>query len=101
MKKFTLQFIGKSHYPRWAVRVKLPSIKVSDYFASSWYFMMRPCNKYLPEGAYKSVKAAIKSGTKIDRSIADQVASSMKSWAIDKGANSYTHWFQPLTGTTR
>ena len=24
----------------------------------------------------------------------------MKDWAIEKGATHYTHWFQPLTGTT-
>ncbi len=39
-------------------------------------------------------------GTKINRSIADQVASGMKAWALNLGATHYTHWFQPLTGTT-
>ena len=32
--------------------------------------------------------------------IADQVAVSMKDWAMSKGATHYTHWFQPLTGAT-
>ena len=40
------------------------------------------------------------SGSKIDRKIADQVAEAMKTWAISMGATHYTHWFQPLTGTT-
>src|SRR5690606_31950525 len=39
-------------------------------------------------------------GKKIDRNIADQVASSMRDWALSKGATHYTHWFQPLTGAT-
>jgi len=81
------------------VHVKLPSIKVSDYFATN-VFHDEVMQHYLPADAYKSVKNAIKNGSKIDRLIADQVASSMRNWAIDKGANSYTHWFQPLTGAT-
>lgn len=56
--------------------------------------------EYLPEEAYKSVMQAIVSGKKIDRDIANQVASAMKDWAISKGATHYTHWFQPLTGAT-
>ncbi|MES2519199.1 MAG: glutamine synthetase III, partial [Bacteroidota bacterium] len=43
---------------------------------------------------------AIEDGKKIDREAADEVAAAMKSWALSKGATHYTHWFQPLTGTT-
>lgn len=56
--------------------------------------------KYLTKDAYNSVRAAIHSGSKIDRKIADQVAESMKTWALSMGASHYTHWFQPLTGAT-
>ncbi len=56
--------------------------------------------QHLSKDAYKGVMSAIKKGTKIDRNIADQVASSMKDWALSKGATHYTHWFQPLTGAT-
>ncbi|QOD62113.1 glutamine synthetase III [Polaribacter haliotis] len=56
--------------------------------------------QYLTRAAYESVMNAIELGTKIDRKIADQVAVSMKDWAISKGATHYTHWFQPLTGAT-
>lgn len=56
--------------------------------------------QYLTKEAYKRVKDAILSGTKIDRKIADQVAEAMKAWAITMGATHYTHWFQPLTGAT-
>ena len=50
--------------------------------------------------AFASVQSAIDKGTKIDRAVANQVASAMKDWALSKGATHYTHWFQPLTGTT-
>ncbi|OAD43427.1 glutamine synthetase III family protein [Polaribacter atrinae] len=56
--------------------------------------------QYLTRAAYESVMNAIDHGTKIDRKIADQVAVSMKDWAMSKGATHYTHWFQPLTGAT-
>ncbi|MEA1787017.1 glutamine synthetase III [Arenibacter sp. GZD96] len=56
--------------------------------------------QYLTKDAFESVKGAILSGSKIDRKIADQVAESMKAWAISMGATHYTHWFQPLTGST-
>ena len=56
--------------------------------------------RYLTGLAFNSVKEASYSGTKIDRKIADQVAEGMKAWAITMGATHYTHWFQPLTGST-
>lgn len=56
--------------------------------------------QYLTKDAFVSVMNAIQLGKKIDRAIADQVASSMKDWALAKGVTHYTHWFQPLTGAT-
>jgi glutamine synthetase len=63
-------------------------------------FNKHAMQQYLTRSAYESVMNAIEKGTKIDRKIADQVAVSMKDWAISKGATHYTHWFQPLTGAT-
>jgi glutamine synthetase len=63
-------------------------------------FNKHAMQQYLTRAAYESVMNAIEKGTKIDRKIADQVAVSMKDWAISKGATHYTHWFQPLTGAT-
>jgi glutamine synthetase len=56
--------------------------------------------EYLPSDAFKSMQESIQNGTRLDRKMADQVASAMKDWAITKGATHYTHWFQPLTGAT-
>lgn len=56
--------------------------------------------QYLTKDSYKSVQDAIINGSKIDRSVADHISTGMKEWAISKGATHYTHWFQPLTGST-
>ncbi len=56
--------------------------------------------QYLTKEPYNSVIDAVEHGTKIDRRIADQISLGMKEWALSKGATHYTHWFQPLTGST-
>ncbi len=73
--------------------------KRSEMFGAN-VFNEHAMRQYLTKDAYTSVQDAIFKGTKIDRKIADQVAASMKDWAIAKGATHYTHWFQPLTGAT-
>tara|TARA_B110000046_G_scaffold154546_1_gene164522 strand:+ start:5134 stop:7317 length:2184 start_codon:yes stop_codon:yes gene_type:complete len=83
---------------RSAVRVK-ENEKRSVLFGKN-VFNKHAMQQYLTRSAYESVMNAIEKGTKIDRKIADQVAVSMRDWAISKGATHYTHWFQPLTGAT-
>ncbi len=73
--------------------------KHSDIFGKN-VFNYNAMRQYITKEAFKSVQNAILHGTKIDRNIADQVASGMKDWALAKGATHYTHWFQPLTGAT-
>lgn len=73
--------------------------RISDLFGEN-VFHQEVMREYLPDEAYKMMMECIQSGTRIDRRIADQVASAMKDWALTKGATHYTHWFQPLTGTT-
>jgi len=63
-------------------------------------FSENTMRQYLTKDAFNSVMDAMEHGSKIDRKIADQVASSMKDWALSKGVTHYTHWFQPLTGGT-
>ena len=81
------------------VPVTEPNIRRSELYAAN-VFTTSTAKHYMPKEAYIAVVAAITHGQKIDRKIADQVASGMKSWAIGKGATHYTHWFQPLTGAT-
>ncbi len=73
--------------------------KVSDLFGKN-VFHAEVMREYLPSDAYKSMMESIQNGTRLDRKMADQVASAMKDWALTKGATHYTHWFQPLTGAT-
>ena len=89
----------KTATQRKKINVKLPNKRISEYYAEN-VFIESTMKKYLSEDAFYGIKNAISSGTKIDRNTADQVAAAMKAWAIEKGAKSYTHWFQPLTGAT-
>ncbi len=54
----------------------------------------------LPKDTYKALKKTLVSGLPLAPEVADVVANAMKDWAIEKGATHYTHWFQPLTGST-
>ncbi|MGN0827436.1 MAG: glutamine synthetase III [Kiritimatiellia bacterium] len=63
-------------------------------------FNVKVMRNYLSNRAYQSLSATILKGEKIDPSIAGEVAEAMKAWAMERGATHYTHWFQPLTGTT-
>jgi len=56
--------------------------------------------QFLTKEAYKSVIDANINGSKINRGLADHISNGMKEWAISKGVTHYTHWFQPLTGST-
>ena len=56
--------------------------------------------KYLSKSAFNEMQLVITKGTQISRSLAEQIAQAMKIWALEKGATHYTHWFQPLTGST-
>lgn len=73
--------------------------KITDVFGSN-VFSGKVVREHLSDEAYKSLMNSIKGGNKIERKMADQIASGLKSWAMKKGVTHYTHWFQPLTGTT-
>ncbi|RKE00010.1 glutamine synthetase III family protein [Marinifilum flexuosum] len=79
--------------------VTLPSNKATDYYADL-VFNVESMRKYLSKDAFKAVKAANQKGGSIDRKMSDGIALGMKTWAIEKGATHYTHWFQPLTDGT-
>ena len=83
---------------RKTVKIK-ENTKRSKLFGKN-VFNKETMRQYLTKDAFKGVMNAIDHGTKIDRTIADQVSSAMKDWALSKGVTHYTHWFQPLTGST-
>jgi glutamine synthetase len=72
---------------------------VQDIFGTN-VFSLKVMRDYLSEKAYKSLSNTIQTGGLLDPTIADEVADAMKTWAVEKGATHFTHWFQPLTGTT-
>lgn len=73
--------------------------KITAIFGEN-VFTLKTAREYLSDEAYKSLQASIKGGKKIDRSVANQIANGLKAWAESKGVTHFTHWFQPLTGTT-
>ena len=54
----------------------------------------------LPKAAYKKLQATLDQGLPLEPELADAVASAMKEWAMERGCTHFTHWFQPLTGST-
>ncbi|MBK0402985.1 glutamine synthetase III [Adhaeribacter sp. BT258] len=79
--------------------VVVPSLKASEYFGIN-VFGTEAMRATLSSEYFKKLQNAIKNGTKVERNVADAVASAMRTWAMSKGATHYTHWFQPLTGQT-
>lgn len=79
--------------------VKAPSTKISDFYGENVFDKVK-MKAFMSKEAYQAISDAVNNGTPIDRSIADNIASAMKSWAMSKGVTHYTHWFQPLTGNT-
>lgn len=73
--------------------------KITSIFGSN-VFTEKYMRQYLSDEAYKSLMASINAGDRLDRKMADQVAAGMKAWAESHGVTHFTHWFQPLTGTT-
>ena len=83
-----------------STEVSVPnSTKISPIFGEN-VFTLKTAREYLSDEAYKSLMASIKSGRKIDRVVANQIATGLRAWAESKGVTHFTHWFQPLTGTT-
>jgi len=82
-----------------AVDVKAPSARPSDYFGEK-VFGRNVMRKYLDKPTYEALLSTMDNGTPLSLELADSVAAGMRQWALDNGADHYTHWFQPLTGGT-
>ena len=75
------------------------SKNVAEYFACD-VFNDEVMKARLPKPVYKAMTITRKMGTPLDPTYADVVANAIKDWAIEHGATHYTHWFQPMTGST-
>ncbi len=75
------------------------SKNVAEFFACD-VFNDEVMKARLPKPVYKAMTQTRKMGTPLDPTYADVVANAIKDWAIEHGATHYTHWFQPMTGST-
>ena len=75
------------------------SKKITDFFGCN-VFNDGVMQKYMPRETYNELKEVTDLGKPLNKELANKVAKAMKEWAGDMGATHYTHWFQPLTGTT-
>jgi glutamine synthetase len=81
------------------INVSEPDAIVNEVFSSD-VLTSETLRQRLSKPVWKSLQATMQRGKPIDPAIADTVALAMKTWAMEKGATHYTHWFQPLTGFT-
>ncbi len=75
------------------------SPKITAIFGEN-VFTLKTARQFLSDEAYKSLTGSIKGGKKIDRAAANSIANGIRAWSESKGVTHFTHWFQPLTGTT-
>src|SRR6266487_3393128 len=75
------------------------SAKITAIFGEN-VFTHKTARQFLSDEAFKSLTSSIRAGQKIDRSMGHQIANGIRAWAEGKGVTHFTHWFQPLTGTT-
>ncbi|HKB44405.1 MAG TPA: glutamine synthetase III, partial [Chitinophagaceae bacterium] len=75
------------------------AVRISGIFGAN-VFTHKTAREFLSDEAYKSLMTSIKAGQKVDRAMANQIANGIRAWAESKGVSHFTHWFQPLTGTT-
>ena len=73
--------------------------KVPELFGSM-VFNETVMKERLPKETFKEFQKTLAEGRSLDLSVANVIANAMKDWAIEKGATHFTHWFQPMTGTT-
>ncbi len=82
-----------------AVEPNAPEGRPSDYFGEK-VFNHAAMRKYLDKRTYALLSETMEKRTPLSREVADSVAAGMRQWALEHGADHYTHWFQPLTGGT-
>ena len=82
-----------------AVEVEAPAGHPSDYFGEK-VFGRAAMRKYLDKKTYAALLDTMENRTPLTREVADSIAAGMRQWALEHGADHYTHWFQPLTGGT-
>ena len=75
------------------------STKISEFYGQN-VFDKKKMKEYLSKDVFEKLISSINQGELINHDDANQIAAAMKAWAMEKGVTHYTHWFQPLTGST-
>ena len=79
---------------------KIPSVaEITESFGAD-VFTIETMKTLMPQKSFKLLMKTVLDGARLDPAVADDVALAMKTWAVERGATHYTHWFQPLTGST-
>lgn len=89
---------GVSHHPT-PGSTNAATFRVDEHFGED-VFTIREMQQRLPKEVFKQLVRTIRHLEPLNPSLADVVAAAMKEWALERGATHYTHWFQPLTGST-
>ena len=79
--------------------IEARSTNVPELFGAN-VFGLEQMRQRLPKSAYKSLQSCMERGEQLGSDLADLVANEMKQWALERGATHFTHWFQPMTGST-
>jgi len=75
------------------------TMKLPELFGSM-VFNEEAMQERCSSASYKAWKKCVTEGTSLDIGTANEIADSMKQWAVEKGCTHFTHWFQPMTGVT-
>lgn len=89
----------KSIRDRKPIHQEKTRVPVREVFGEN-VFRRDVMRRYLSEQVFQALTDAMDKGEVLDSSIAGAVAGGIKTWALEKGATHFTHWFQPLTGRT-
>ncbi len=98
METLRFQVVGEA-FKKKPLDVETPGERPAKYFGRK-VFNREKMYKYLPKDVYEKMVEVMDNGARLDREVADAVASGMKQWAMENGVTHYTHWFQPLTEGT-
>ncbi len=94
----TLRFTAIKNISKESIHYEVRSTEKVSAIFNEHVFTLATARHYLTDEAFKSLKASIAGGKKIDRALGAVIANGMKAWAEEKGVTHFTHWFQPLTG---
>ena len=62
-------------------------------------FNEKAMRQYLAPAAFKKYASCLSDRKMIPPELAEEIAEAMKTWALERGATHYSHWFLPLTGS--